>query len=746
MYRNRYEWDRDGLPVYNADGMTVSGAKDRTGEDAGLPADPCFILGNYRLTAFAHLSGQIELLTGERGWMRINHQEGNHYRNRSKLEITRADRHEVILLADDRVQDGMHACFGAGYACYRRDAEGVTAERKIMAFPSEHIHSGIPALVIRVTTKNTGSEPVRIRFTESLLCRGCMLSFQGDQEGCTPVAVYENRLKQPSEGLAEAVMGCRFMKTVIPAGDAAERHPYDCFPPVAFMRVLENGGASAERTEAGDELAVRTEFMLRPGERKTVSFLEGLSHDGEAGVEDCIRAAETAGNSGAAWKRKLPEFGRERDEGLRWEMIWNAYVLECMATYHRYFGETFIPQGSVYAYRLGQNTSQRDHLQHLLPEILLNPELAKSCLRFVLKHMCENGRIIRQDVGYGYEDQDVYWESDPQLYLFMAAGMYLEMTEDTGFLQEEVPFYPVEYGRRHTVEDALVRAFAYLRDVVRLGRHGLVMMRNSDWSDSFFHPYSPNLYAQVAESHMNTTMALAVMPRFIREMKKHAGEVRQPWIREMEAWTRDLFRAFMTDLGDRVYAPRCYIGFDDDPKLRFGEDRLCLEAQVWLLQAPDFPLERKQKLWQAVRKKLLDSEKLGARTREYPLWEHAENQGEDGGIWFAHQGALMQALAGFDPEEGKLLLHRLTFRNYADNYPEYWLGQWTAPDSFESTLSRREGLYAAWTDHPFLPFCAHVHAWNLLGYLLLYCRKDRDPDQTGIVTEENAHTINSADV
>ena len=157
-------------------------------------------------------------------------------------------------------------------------------------------------------------------------------------------------------------------------------------------------------------------------------------------------------------------------------------------------------------------------------------------------------------------------------------------------------------------------------------------------------------------------------------------------------------------------------------------------------------MERKQKLWQAVRKKLLDSEKLGARTREYPLWEHAENQGEDGGIWCAHQGALMQALAGFDPEEGKLLLHRLTFRNYADNYPEYWLGQWTAPDSFESTLSRREGLYAAWTDHPFLPFCAHVHAWNLLGYLLLYCRKDRDPDRTGIVTEENAHTINSADV
>ena len=89
-------------------------------------------------------------------------------------------------------------------------------------------------------------------------------------------------------------------------------------------------------------------------------------------------------------------------------------------------------------------------------------------------------------------------------------------------------------------------------------------------------------------------------------------------------------------------------------------------------------------------------------------------------MWFAHQGVLLMALSRFDRETGKQLLDRLTFRHYSESYPDYWVGQWTAPDSLESTLSKREGLYAAWVDHPFVPFCAHPHAWKLMGYLVLY--------------------------
>ena len=714
-----YQWDSAGLPVYRYLGRYPVQSLDKTGSDAALPPDPCFILGNHRLTAFAHVSGQIEILSGERGWMRLNHEPVNGCSNRSTLTVHQGNHAASIVLAGEEPFEQADESFGAGYARYQKSACGVRVTRQISAAPSLSVKEGLPCLSFQITVENTNQEPVQLAFTEEFLIQGCMLSFQGDQFGDNPLVRYENTMKSDGH-LAQAQLHCRFLKTMKAAENEKGRYPYDCFPPLFFLQAQKNANACAEKSSGKDVLSASAEMTLNPGEKQEIVFLVGLSYDGEKGIAECASGMKAFENISEAWKRVLPDFSQQQNETLRWEMLWNAYVLECMATYHRYFDETFIPQGSVYAYRLGQNTSQRDHLQHLLPEIRLNPALAKSCLRFVMKHMSEDGRIIRQDVGYGYEDQDVYWESDLQLYLFMAVGEYLHGTGDLDFLKEEIAFYSVENGRTHTVADALLRAFVYLRDVVRCGRHGLVMMRNSDWSDSFFHPYSPNVYAQVAESHMNTAMALAVLPRFIEEMEKAKNPDWTDWLLEMRAWREKLYQDFMADLGERDYAPRCYIGFDDDPALRFGEDRLCIEAQIWMLLMSDYPLERKKKLLALLWDKLIAPEKLGARTREKPLWPENGGRGEDGGMWFAHQGVLLMALSRFDRETGKRLLNRLTFRHFAESYPDYWVGQWTAPDSLESTLSDREGLYAAWVDHPFVPFCAHPHAWKLMGYLALY--------------------------
>lgn len=308
-------------------------------------------------------------------------------------------------------------------------------------------------------------------------------------------------------------------------------------------------------------------------------------------------------------------------------------------------------------------------------------------------------------------------ESDPQLYLFMAVGEYLRITHNYSFLKEEIVLYPREQGQRVTVLEALGRAFVWLRDVVRRGANGLILMRNSDWSDSFFHPYSPNIYNGSAESHLNTAMALAVLPRLAEEIGK-SGEhtaLAQDLMDELTAYRAQLYMAFMKDMKGRVYAPRCYLG----EELRFGEDNLCLEPQPWILLMEDFPEERKRALYAAIREKVLATEKLGARTRERPLW-NGSGSGEDGGIWFAHQGPLLMGIASFDRTEARKLLRRLTFRHTAWCYPEYWLGQWTAADSVESTLSEREGLYHFWTEHAFQAFCAHSHAWKLYCYYRLF--------------------------
>lgn len=733
-----YRWDENGLPRYAYTGKFPAKAKDCAGRDSKQPEDPCFILGNNRLTAFAHVSGQIELITGERGWARLNHVEGNHYWNRASVKLGG----KTYQLAGEAPYTGplRQKEFGVGYVRYQEELpKGLRVSRIISVMPSRQVNEGTPALLIRVCLTNTNEETVECIYSEALLAHYCMLSAQEELTSKYPAASYEQNLEvDEARQLAKAQFRFQMQKLLLPAVDEAARYPYDCFPPVLFLKGLGPSHVFTGMEPQGDVLCCEMGMVLKPGESRAVEFLIGMSFSGEAGITDCIQQmlslagpADSCGAYADLWADVLPDFKDEENELLRWEMLWNAYVLRAMANYHSYFRETTLPQGSVYAYRLGQNTSMRDHLQHTLALSYLDPALAKSSLRFVLKHECFDGRILRQDVGFGYEDPSIYVESDPQLYLIMAVGEYLRITGDYDFLLESVDIYPVEEWQKTTVLYALVRAFIWLRDVVGRGRHGLVMMRNSDWSDSFFHTYSPNLYAQVAESHLNTAMALVVLPQLVKELKKflpRAGteaELTQQFIEEMTAYRAQLFDAFMRDMEGRIYAPRCYIGFDDEPKLRFGEDRLCLEAQPWLLQMEDFPEGRKRELYAAIQVKVLDPEKLGARTRERPLWGD-EGAGEDGGMWFAHQGPLMVGLATFSKEEAYKLMGQLTFRHFAEMYPDYWVGHWTAADSVESSLSRSEGMYRPWVDNAFQPFCAHPHAWMLYCYYRLFCESEEE--------------------
>lgn len=730
MVNDCYLWDDSGLPQYLYTGPCPASANDRAGRDAGLPADPCFLLGNSRLTAFAHASGRLELISGERGWARLNHLPCNDCWNQATLTVN--GRPCCLAGPPPGCRPWAEERFGAGYARYEGMLpDGIRVVRRLSVLPSVQPAQGTPAVLVEIRLTNTGRRSAVCTYTEEYLAQYCLLSAQEDllrPDG--PVSYAANLQVEGRQ--ARAFFSLQARQAFVPAASPAQRHPYDCFPPVMYVQAAEGCGPSVVTdSEPGPRLGIRASLTLCAGESGRLCFVVGWQFAGGPPTDQCCRTLlyeARPGPDGAfqdRWAAVLPGFVDENDETLRWEMIWNAYVLRAMANYHAYFDATTVPQGSVYAYRLGQNTSVRDHLQHTLALDYLDPSLAKSSLRFVLQHECFDGRILRQDVGYGYEDAGIYMESDPQLYLFLAIGEYLRITGDLAFLGERVRVYPVEGGCERTVFEVLQAAFIWLRDVVRRGRHGLIMMRNSDWSDSFFHPYSPNVYAQVAESHLNTAMALVVLPMLTAGLWRYlpqagaAAPAVQRLASEMDTYRADLLAAFMRDMEGKVWAPRCYIGFDDDPKLRFGEDRLCLEAQIWLLQIEEFPAERRQRLADAVWEKLIAPEKLGARTRERPLW-NAGGHGEDGGMWFAHQGPLMVGLARDDKTRAKALMQRLPFHHIAESYPDYWVGHWTAPDSLESTLSDREGLYHAWCEHAFQPYCAHAHAWMYYCYCRLF--------------------------
>ncbi|MCL6605688.1 MAG: hypothetical protein K6T94_22730 [Paenibacillus sp.] len=438
---------------------------------------------------------------------------------------------------------------------------------------------------------------------------------------------------------------------------------------------------------------------------------------------------ELTGAYAHLWRQALPCLEDESDPVLRCEMLWNAYTLEAMATYSQYFKETYIPQGTIYAYHLGENASNRDHLQHALPLMYTNPKLAKSSIRYAMMHSSTDGEIKRQNIGFGYSNPGVYMESDEQIYMFMAVAEYLRITGDYAFLDESVYYYPVENGRSEMVINLLVKHFIYLRDVVGRGKHGLIKMLNSDWSDSFFHPYSPNIYSGFAQSHLNTAMALSVLPAFIRELKEYVAfakptSILEDLIEQAGEYYDEIYVAYMADMEGRTFSPRCYLCEDDEPNLKFGMDSLCIEPQPFLLQVENFPLERKKQLYHEIKTRVLDMEKHGARTREVPLW--GSGNAEDGGIWFSHQGPLIIGIASFDKAEAVKLLKKLSFHRFAENYPDYWLGHWTFADVLESSLFNREGLYKGWLKDPFQGFCAHAHAWLLYCYYKVY----READET----------------
>ena len=64
--------------------------------------------------------------------------------------------------------------------------------------------------------------------------------------------------------------------------------------------------------------------------------------------------------------------------------------------------------------------------------------------------------------------------------------------------------YPAEDGKTDNVLNILNKYFIYLREEIGTGVTGLVRILNSDWSDSFFHDYSPNKSSGSAESHLNS--------------------------------------------------------------------------------------------------------------------------------------------------------------------------------------------------------------------------------------------------
>lgn len=689
-----------------------------------IPDDPVFLLGNHRLTLFAHASGHIQILSAERAWARMNQGEAMWSGANNATCSIDGNKHELIGLDEPAAKEA-DKLFGVGFARYSYLLDRkLKVERSIHVRPSTKVGEGASAFLLRVRFENTASEPLEIEYVETVLANYRMLPFESIHNPKAP-----EYTAHPFEHIGPDVICSRFDAkprhplTFPPAG---QMNPFEQYPPALFVHAT--GDPSTQPygvTDASGRslIGIHSRLTLKAGERRESSCVFGYTRDASMPAIDSLAQAlrfDTAAKSedGSAfiteWRKVVPEFSAEADPQLRREMQWNVAVLEAMASWREYYNETIIPQGCMYDYAWGVFASNRDIAQQALPLCHTNPALARSTLRFILKRTAPDGEVKLMDQGFGWVASTPMQTSDQQLYFFMLLAEYLRVTKDTALLSERIAYYPVEKSGEDTVLEHVRQAFLFLRDRISVGRHGLVRLWNSDWNDLFYAWETKGSYNstfETAESCMNTAMAIVILGD-LAPLLKHASDPEGGALAAaMLEFRSELLKAWMRDLGDRPFPRRAWT----DSRTSLGEDNLWLEPQGFALLIPEMGTERKHALLTEVQRRVLISEKMGARQIEKPLAHPGTPEGsrENGGFWYALHGPLVLGAATIDHELAESLLKRMTFANYAKSFPDYWTGRWSASDSLDSSLLPSEGLAANIT------YCAHAHAWPLYCYIRL---------------------------
>ena len=694
-----WETDDNGLPAFSYDAALPYVSPD---PELKILKNPWWILGNYRITVFAHGNGEYEILSGERSWARMN--AGDHgVRGVNDAGIVMGGKAYDLVGAGSLAEDPSvcRRLFGCGYAEYTYTIGKIEVRRRMSMLPSLEIDGGDAAVLITYTLTNKGASSKKITLNESVL------------------ANYKSMYKNPVQFSRECfvdgnIARAEFTGTAenpLDMPDRQENALADAYAPCLY---LVGDGASVN----DGVLSVEKTVTVKGRSTVTVQAVAGLMFDASSGSILAVADRMKAGSS-SEWLKVLPLFKDEKDRALAQELTWHAYTLEAMATYSSYYKETKIPQGTIYDYTSGQHLSARDNLQHGLAPVYYNPKLAASILRYLAGRTTAWGEIRLGEYGYGYSEQFWYTTSDQQLFFFQLLAEYLRVTGDMSLLDTKVKYYPKSGDA--TMLEVTEQCFSYLRQFISLGPHGLVRLLNSDWNDNIYKMNKVyfNFVFSSAESLMNTTMALTVIDNLVEQLGKYGGSQSAKAAKlasGMSAYRQKLKTAFMEDLGDAAFPRRMY--FDG---VSVGHDHMWLEPQGFLLQMKDFPVERKRTLYKEMQERVYKGEKLGARQQEKPVFTIARYEPgsrENGGFWYSLNGPVICGVAGFDKAEAMRLLKMMSFENNVACFPQYWTSYYSSSDTLESSLmGKLEGLVdQTGTWYYSCPvFCAHPHAW------LLYC-------------------------
>lgn len=698
----RWTVDDEGLPAYDYG--------DGSGADT---VDHWHLLGNDAITATAHVAGHVQLYDWSRGGKIINRHSAARGRMAGGYCHIAANGHTWSTRHAD-LPDGAAQTrrFGAGHFARTTVWQGVTWYERIAPAPGD-----APALVQTITVCNHGHETQALYFAP--YWQPCL-----HQLTVAPIMThgldkvfdaYRARLNRKFTNTAHWESALRTLRLDWqPRRIAKRRDPrkpsiVDHHPASAFFSVLDlpPGVSYAYITDGesffGDNanepvglfgradytliagapahtvhsiLTVRIPLTLPPGGEQTFRFAFGYARAER--VDSIVR-----GLRGNVKPSAIPliETAIPDAPGLGREAAWHSVYLQAGSLYSEFYDTHFIDQGSAYSYMQGGSGAPRDIALFILPLIYLRPDLARECLRFLMRSQCPNGAFPYAWFGHGMcSGGGVHSRSsDLDLFFAWALSEYLLATRDLAFLKETQPYYPPDSGKRATVLDHAKASFRHLRDDVGIGPHGLIRSGTGDWNDVLLaFSRMPPLTILRGESTLNAGLATFVLPALADAVTK-TDAVFANDLRTLAGSQREALQAFWTG----KWVARGYPGYG---KKFLGSDSIFLDTQAFGVLGDVWSTAQREILFDSVEEHCTTPQGVGGRCLWPPMRGLLLQPGSDtnGGTWAAIDSWIAWAWAKHDPAAAWKFFQTTTLRARAEAYPECWYGVWSGPDAYNA--------------------------------------------------------------
>jgi len=484
-------------------------------------------------------------------------------------------------------------------------------------------------------------------------------------------------------------------------------------------------GLDGDLSQTGPEsgLLVERKIALRPGQQRTLTFLYGYLPSGFDVESLVVKYRQNAPNawreSSEQWKAHGLRFSTPEEAWVEREVTWNHYYLRSGFTYDDYFTSHIVSQAQIYQYVMGFQGAARDPLQHSMPFIFSDPELAKEVLRYTLSEVRPDGSIPYGVVGHGMPmPTSSDNSSDMPMWLIWAASEYVLATRDLKFLGWDVPTRFGDSPGRESVRNLLARCYRRLTSDVKTGEHGLMRMLQDDWNDALVNAWSTlaenKEVVEKGESVLNSAMAAYVFDYYAR-MLTYSGAPED--VTSAIRRTADQHSKAVAEQWTGRWFRRAWLGPAEG---WLGEKCMWIEPQPWALISGITNPDQTRTLVDSIDRELRKPSPIGAIQLtagpdqvQKGTWHMEPGTSVNGGVWPSLNQTLIWALARIDGAMAWDEWKKNSFARHAELYPEIWYGTWSGPDVLNSALSQQPGKTTGgqpfgWTDFPVLNMHSHA--------------------------------------